>query len=195
MAELKEIEAAIPHDQLAVQYDVASAVFARLERDEASAYGGTKEEMQANFSRILTEFGNHVSPDVDLLYHLCYGDSNHKHAAEPTDMSDMVEFTNRISQAMNRSIQMVHMPVPRERSDAAYFAPLANLRLRPETTLCLGLVHHTDGISGTLARMAMARNYVRGFMIGTECGFGRREPGTISALLQIHAQAAEAQYA
>ena len=40
------------------------------------------------------------------------------------------------------------MPVPRDRSDDAYFAPLTRLKLKPGTQLCLGLVHYTDGDRG-----------------------------------------------
>ena len=83
------------------------------------------------------------------------------------------------------------MPVPRDRADDAYFAPLAGLRLRPETELCLGLVHHTDGVEGTRRRLATARKHARAFSIATECGFGRRKPETIPELLRIHAAAAE----
>jgi hypothetical protein len=83
------------------------------------------------------------------------------------------------------------MPVPRNRADDAYFGPLRKLALRPETQLCLGLVHHTDGLVGTRKRLDTARKYVKDFAIGTECGFGRRDPKTIPELLRIHAQAAE----
>ena len=82
------------------------------------------------------------------------------------------------------------MPVPRDRSDEAYFEPLKSLMLRRETELCLGLVHYTDGIEGTRKRIATAEKFVRDFSIGTECGFGRREPSTVPELLRIHAQAA-----
>jgi len=132
-----------------------------------------------------------VPPDIDLLYHLCYGDSNHRHVVEPTDMADMVEFANRVSSRINRSIQLVHMPVPRGRTDDAYFEPLWRLKLRPETQLCLGLVHYTDGVAGTVQRLATARKYVSQFAIGTECGFGRRDPRTIPDLLRIHAEVAD----
>ncbi|MPZ55527.1 MAG: hypothetical protein GEU91_03315 [Rhizobiales bacterium] len=189
--EIDKIVAAIPHGELAVQFDVASAVFARLERNEASSYGRTKAEMQEMFSGILIDLGNHVPPDVDLLHHLCYGDSNHRHVVEPTDMGDMVEFTNRVAQRMGRPIQLIHMPVPRSRSDDAYFEPLRRLKLRPETELCLGLVHYTDGVAGARRRVATAQKYVSQFSIGTECGFGRRDPGTIPELLRIHAEVAD----
>jgi hypothetical protein len=189
--EIDKIAAAIPHDELAIQFDVASAVFARLERNEASSYGRTKAEMQDTFANILVELGNRVPADIDLLYHLCYGDSGHKHVVEPSDMNDMVEFANRVSRQIKRPIQLIHMPVPRNRSDDAYFAPLRNLRLRPETELCLGLVHYTDGVEGTKRRLETAKRFEPRFSIATECGFGRREPGTIPELLRIHAAVAD----
>jgi len=189
--EIDKICAAIPHQELAIQFDVASAVFARLERNEASSYGRTKAETQATFSDIVVDLGNRVPRDVDLLYHLCYGDSNHRHVVEPTDMTDMVEFANRLSRNIKRPIELIHMPVPRNRADDAYFAPLNALKLRPATELCLGLVHLTDGIEGTKRRLATAKKYVSNFSIATECGFGRRDPRTIPELLSIHAAVAD----
>ena len=42
----------------------------------------------------------------------------------------------------------------RDRSDDQYFAPLAELALKPEPQLFLGLVHYTDGLEGTRKRTA-----------------------------------------
>ena len=91
-----------------------------------------------------------------------------------------------------RPIALFHMPVPRDRSDDAYFVPLADLALRPETRLSLGLVHHTDGVAGTRKRLATAEKHASDFLIATECGFGRRAPETIPELLRIHAEVAKA---
>jgi hypothetical protein len=188
--EIDKIAARLPHGGIAIQFDVASAVFARLERNDVSGYGRSKQETQATFARILADLANHVPADIELLFHFCYGDSNHKHVVEPTDMADMVEVANRLSQDITRPIALIHMPVPRSRSDEAYFAPLKNLKLKPGTQLCLGLVHHTDGLAGTRRRMATAEKFAKNFSIGTECGFGRRQPETIPELLRIHAEAA-----
>lgn len=87
-------------------------------------------------------------------------------------------------------INLIHMPVPRDRADDAYFMPLERLLLRPETELSLGLVHYTDGLAGTRIRLSTAERHVRNFSIATECGFGRRDPATIADLLRIHAEAA-----
>jgi hypothetical protein len=189
--EIDKIAAAIPHDDLAIQFDVASAVFARLQREQVGSYGRSKAEMQETFSNILIDLGNHVPRDIELLYHLCYGDSNHRHVVEPTDMGDMVDFTNRVMERIDRPVNLVHMPVPRDRADDAYFAPLTKLRLRPETELCLGLVHYMGGLEGARRRLATARKFAERFSVGTECGFGRRKPETIPELLRLHLAVAE----
>ena len=189
--EIEKIAAAIPHEDLAIQLDVASAVFARLQRGRGDVYGATKEEMFGRFTEILAALGNRVPTDVDLLYHFCYGDSEHRHVVEPTDMGDMVELANRLTGAVRRPIQLIHMPVPRDRSDDAYFEPLKRLATSPETQICLGLVHHTDGVPGTMKRLATARKYRNEFSIATECGLGRRPPDTIPELLRIHRTVAD----
>lgn len=188
--EIDKIAARLPHDQISIQFDVASAVFARLQRNEPNAYGKNRDEMLASFSKILTDLANHVPADIELMFHFCYGDSNHKHVIEPTDMGDMVDVANRLSADIKRPIQLIHMPVPRDRTDDAYFAPLTKLKLKPGTELSLGLVHYTDSVAGTRKRLATAERYVQAFSIATECGFGRRDPATIPELLRIHAEIA-----
>ncbi len=188
--EIDKIAAALPHREIAIQFDVASAVFARLQRNEPSAYGKNRDEMLVKFAHIIADLAERVPADIELMFHFCYGDSNHKHVVEPHNMTDMADMANALTGAIKRPIALIHMPVPRDRTDDAYFAPLARLRLKSETELCLGLVHYTDGIAGTRARLATAERHVKQFSIGTECGFGRRDPKTIPELLRIHAQVA-----
>lgn len=188
--EIDRIAAVLPHSEIAIQFDVASAVFARLQRGEPNAYGKTRAEMLQSFSVILTDLADCVPPDIELLFHFCYGDSNHRHVVEPTDMGDMVDLANRLCADIKRGVQLIHMPVPRDRSDDGYFEPLARLKLNPETELSLGLVHFTDGVVGTRKRLATAERHVKDFSIATECGFGRRDPNTILDLLRIHAEIA-----
>jgi hypothetical protein len=192
-AEMAEIFAAVPHDQLAVQFDVASAVFARLERDEPTVYGATREEMVATFAGIIGDLAQLTPPDVRLMFHFCYGDANHKHAIEPTDMNDMVLVANALADRIDRTIDVIHMPVPRERDDDGYFAPLARLRSSADTEVSLGLLHYTDGLDGARRRMASANRYLTTYSVATECGFGRRDPATIPELLALHVAAAEAE--
>src|SRR5277367_4851899 len=58
--EIDKIAAAIPHYELAIQFDVASAVFARLQRGDYHPYGTTRAETLERFVAILAALGNRV---------------------------------------------------------------------------------------------------------------------------------------
>jgi hypothetical protein len=82
------------------------------------------------------------------FYHLCYGDAKHKHSIEPSTSRLLVEFANRLSAQIGRSIELIHLPVPRNRLDDAYDAPLADLVLRPETSSRSGSFTIPTGSTG-----------------------------------------------
>ena len=187
LEELEAICAAIPRDQLAVQWDVATemSIFERVY--EVPFLGdGTETGLVERLARL----GEAVPARVALGYHLCYGDMNHRHWKEPADTGMLVSVANRVSTAIGRPIDWLHLPVPRNRDDVAYFSPLDDLALQPETQLFLGLVHQTDGVDGASRRISSAGRVISGFGIGTECGLGRRDPDTIKGLLRLHAEVA-----
>ena len=115
-----------------------------------------------------------VPEDIELGFHLCYGDLDAAHFVEPIDATKMVELANLIVESAGRPVAYVHMPVPVNRTDDAYFEPLSGLRLPPGTELYLGLVHVSDGVEGTRQRMAVAARYVGDFGIASECGISAR---------------------
>jgi hypothetical protein len=135
----------------------------------------------------LVRLGDRVPAGVELGYHLCYGDAGHQHFKQPEDTSKLAMIANAIGAGVTRAANWVHLPVPIERADDAYYAPLRDLKLRPETELYLGLVHLADGAAGAAARIAAARRSVATFGVATECGFGRRPPETVPDLLRLHA--------
>lgn len=185
LAELDQIAAAIPHHELAIQWDVA-VEFGILESATPAAFEDVKKIVVERLIRL----ADLVPEDVELGYHLCYGDAGHKHFIEPADASKLVEVANAISAGLRRKINWIHMPVPRNRIDDAYFAPLRRLTLHPETELYLGLVYFTDGVEGTRRRIAAAQKVVTDFGVATECGMGRRNAETIPELLRIHSEVA-----
>ncbi len=181
--ELDEICGAIPHEELAIQWDVA-AEFALWEGVWPANMRYSKREIIERLVRL----GNIVPNKVELGYHLCYGDVMHEHFVQPADAANLVQVANAISAGVKRSIHWIHIPVPRDRADDRYFAPLRELKLHRETELYLGLVHFTDGVEGTIRRIEIARRAIGEFAVATECGFGRRPAETIPALLRIHAE-------
>ncbi len=182
LAEVEQMASTIDPADLAVQWDVST---------EMAQWEGVRHAYFDNVQQgVVDRVALHcqaVPRGVELGIHLCYGDYGHRHWKEPDSTANMVAVTNKVSGKVGRPIDWVHMPVPRSRHDEPYFAPLSDLRLRPETRLYLGLIHLSDGIEGARRRMAAAGHYAAGFGLATECGFGRRPPGTIGDLLALHA--------
>ena len=185
-AELDEIVAAVPREHLAIQWDTAYE-FALLEGVMPSGFANSQTEILERLVRC----GNRVPSAIELGYHLCYGDSGHRHFKDPEDTAKLGLVAGHLARELARPLQWVHLPVPRARSDVAYFEPLSELALRPETELYLGLIHLTDGITGARRRIEAARRHVRDFGVATECGLGRRPPETIPALLDLHARVSD----
>jgi hypothetical protein len=183
--EVAQIAKALPNDRIALQWDVCQEVLAWEGYYDPGPVDFRKETID-----VLTRIGDGVPASVEFGYHLCYGSPADEHMVLPKDMGIMVEMTNAVVAGVKRPIQFFHMPVVKARTDDAYFAPLKNLKLRPETELYLGLIHHNDA-AGDAARLAAARRHHRVDGVGTECGMARGDPARLPALLDAHARAAE----
>src|SRR5437899_8434590 len=148
LRELKLVLQEVPHDQLAVQWDT-NFEFAMLE----GLFPVWFEDVKGGILERLLRLSRRVPPDVELGYHLCYGDVRHRHFKEPADTRKLVDVANVLAGGPGRPLNWIHLPVPRNRDDEAYYAPPRELRLRAETELYLGLVHHTDRPQGTSGRI------------------------------------------
>lgn len=195
-AELDRILAAIPHDRLAVQWDTA-VEFGFI---ESAGYGDAKsggdldtwfDDVWAGVIERAIDQTSRVPLDVEVGFHLCYGDAGEKHFIEPTDTAHLVRFAQELLDAAPRPIDWVHLPVPIERDDDGYFAPLESLALPEQTELYLGLVHREDGVEGAERRIAAALRHVERFGVATECGCGRAPVEETEPLLRTHAQVSE----
>ncbi len=118
--------------------------------------------------------------------HLCYGDRMHQHFIQPKDLGLLVELANTISAGVGRDFEWIHMPVPKDRLDEAYYAPLKDLKLGPDGELVLGLVHGGD-LEGTEKRIETARKFGKNFAVATECGMGRTKKDEFDSVLEIMA--------
>lgn len=184
--EVAEIARFVPGGELAVQWDV-SKEFAIIEGLWPIHFQNHEEGIVERLAR----HGDAVPRPAELGFHFCYGDFGHKHWKEPDDTGNMVKIANGLFGRIRRKIDWLHMPVPRNRVDDAYYAPLLGLRSPAGTRVYLGLVHRTDGLAGSLRRAEVARKYLHDFGVATECGMGRRKPETIPELLKIHCEVCE----
>ena len=176
VAELGEIAGSIPHDRLAIQWDVAVEV-GLLEGAWPAHFADIEQGIQSRLARLAAA----VPADVPVGFHLCYGDFGHRHFTNPRDAGTLV----RLANTLPRPLAWLHLPVPITWTDKEAYAPLGALVL--DTEVFLGLVHLADGVAGARDRIALASSRIPRFGIATECGWGRRPRDSVLPLLELHA--------
>ncbi len=183
-ADLDDLLGRVPHDRVAVQWDVA-VEFGVLE----GAFGLTLplEHVAPGLIRALDQ----VPADVPAGMHLCYGDYGHQHFTQPESLQMQVDVVNAVVAGASRPLNWASFTVPQARADASYFAPLSGLTAGPETELYFALVpyHPDDQAEGTTATQIEhvdAALAGREWGICTECGMGRANAEDIPRLLDLH---------
>jgi hypothetical protein len=170
--EITRLTAAIPPEDLAIQWDVCwevldlEGVVSWMDGDAWDRFAGPSARMTS------------LIPEEALAgYHLCYGTHGGWPMYEAHDMGLMVKMANYAVEHSGRRVDFVHMAGPRalRSEDSRYFAPLADLEA-PDTRVYLGIVLPIDGERGLRRRHATASRYLDDFGVSMYCGFGR-QPG------------------
>lgn len=183
--EVKEICRAIPNNDLCIQWDFCHemVIWDGQPQDMFPLIRASPPEIVERIVRICAP----IPSEVELGFHLCYGDFGARHFIEPLDSSKMVEVINAFSAAVKRPIAYFHIPVPMSRTDDEFYRPLKELKMPRGTELYLGLVHAKDGPDGTRLRIDVARKYAGDFGVAAECGFARaRTRQVIEQILDVH---------
>jgi len=192
-ADLDRLLATVPHEELAVQWDVA-VEFGILE--DAFGPGGSQafDAIVAGLARCVDQ----VPADVPAGLHLCYGDYGHQHFKQPESLALQVAVLNAVTAAAGRALSFVSFTVPQYQQAESYFAPLAELTAGPGTELNFALVpyHPAEQAPGTTqaqvqlidAALAASPAGSRPWGISTECGMGRADRDEIPGLLDLHHQ-------
>lgn len=177
----------IPAEDLALQWDVCFEVLAlEVEKGRVTDqffvphFSPIKEGILERIRRICEP----IPANVPLGFHLCYGDLFHKHFVEPEDLTLLVDLANDIVSRIGHSVSWIHVPVPKDRDDVAYFEPLKKLSIPASTKVYLGLVHANDE-EGTRKRIKTAQSVLPMFGVSTECGMGRTPKEELDSILRI----------
>jgi hypothetical protein len=178
--EVAQIAKFLPNDRIAIQWDVLQEILI-LE----NYFADRDPDYQTQIRSTLGKIGNAVPEPIELGYHLCYGSPKDQHLVQPKDAAIMVAIIEDIAKEVRRPVEFFHLPVPRERTDPAFFKPLAELSLPATSEIHLGLVHLGDD-DGNLTRLAAARQFTKVTGVSTECGWGRGDPERVRALLEVH---------
>jgi hypothetical protein len=202
-ADLQQALTELPHERIAVQWDVA-VEFGLLEANKlGQAFGEWPQASLPELLPGLVRCIDEVPIDVPVGMHLCYGDYGHQHFMQPESLALQVELVNAVVAEARRPVNWFSFTVPQSRSDDAYFVPLAGLRVSPETELYFALVpyHPDDQTAGTAdeqsrlidAHLPPSPAGARDWGICTECGMGRVDPGDVPKLLDLHREILAAQ--
>ena len=181
----------LPHDRVAVQWDVA-VEFGALE-------GAMGPKLPINqIAPGLVRCIERVPADVPVGMHLCYGDYGHQHFKQPESLQMQVDLVNAVTSAARRPVNFVSFTVPQGRNDSSYFEPLGGLQTGSDTELDFALVpyHPDDQTPGTTAEqiehidaaLINSPGGARHWGICTECGMGRANAGDVPGLLDLHSQ-------
>jgi hypothetical protein len=190
-ADLDRLLAAVPADEVAVQWDVAIE-FGILEANFSGTGGQFFDAIIAGLARCV----NQVPAGIPAGLHLCYGDYGHQHFVQPASLALQVRVLNAVSAAARRPVSFASFTVPQYQHDEAYFAPLADLAADPGTELNFALVPYypADQAPGTTGEqvllidtaLAASKGGGRPWGICTECGMGRAAQEEIPGLLDLH---------
>lgn len=183
--EVEQLCRHIPHKDLCIQWDVCNEMV-MWDGQPSIAVPHADEPKEAILARI-ARLAAAVPDDVELGFHLCYGDFGAKHFVEPVDATAITTLSNAINKAVKRKINFIHMPIPYHWNEDRHFKPLADLKLDPDTEIYLGLISAIDGLEGSQKRIDIASKYVPSFGVSTECGISRaRTADVVRKLLDIH---------
>jgi len=62
------------------------------------------DDVKGGIIERLLRLSRQVPPDVELGYHLCYGDVRHRHFKEPSDTLKLVGVANALAGSLGRAL-------------------------------------------------------------------------------------------
>jgi len=176
-AELDAIFDQIPHEDLAIQWDMAWEI--------AAVYDGLpgypEESKIETHTAPVGRLSRKIPEKVALGFHFCFGTFGGWPRFAPADLGRAVDLANASVEATGRRVDWVHIPTL-DRTDDAFYAPLA--RLDPKgARVYMGMIHSMPSLE---QRLAVVRKFVPSFGLAAYCGFGRTPPGELPQVLQDH---------
>jgi hypothetical protein len=182
-AEVQQIVEHVPHDELVIQWDIASEVRDILAGDRPLLPWSPQTSLEEKWQRHLgdmNELSADIPEEVALGYHFCFGTWGGWPKSHADDASVVVRLANEAVRRAGRKVDYVHMPVMPDAGDD-FFPPLADLTIG-DTRPYLGIVLN-DGMHKFERRARAAARYLSDFGIASYCGWGREAPEDVPALL------------
>jgi len=182
--ELERLLAAIPPEDLALQWDCAYET-----QDIDGVLAWTSEGAWERFAGPVTRLTRLVPEPTLVGYHLCYGTFPEWPMYEARDYEVLVRMANYAVANSGRTVDWLHLAGPRylRSEDRRFFRPLADLE-PGRARVFLGIVLPLDGAAGLRRRHATASRYLDDFGLAMYCGFGRQPGQDGDETLREHAR-------
>ncbi len=179
-AELDAILEAIPHRDLAIQWDLAwevTAVYQGLDGYPAERDIETHVAPVGRLSR-------KIPANVALGFHFCFGTFGGWPRFSPNDLGRAIDLINAAVAASGRRVDWVHIPTL-DRTDDAFYAPLSKTDVKG-ARIYMGMIHSMPSFA---ERLSVVRKFVPSFGLAAYCGFGRHNPEELDQVLTDHLEA------
>ncbi|MGH2850577.1 MAG: hypothetical protein ACRDLP_08180 [Solirubrobacteraceae bacterium] len=182
--ELARLVAAIPPEDLAIQWDLAYET-----QDIEGVLAWTSEGAWERFAGPVTRLTALIPEDVLVGYHLCYGTFPEWPMYEARDLAVLVRMANFAVAHSGRVVDWLHLAGPRylRSEDRSFFRPLVDLE-PGAARIFLGIVLPLDGERGAQRRHDTAARYLDDFGVAMYCGFGRQRGADGLETMREHAR-------
>jgi hypothetical protein len=143
----------------------------------------------------ITALAAGAAPGTRFGVHLCLGDMNNRAFGTMDDVSPLVLLANAIlrSWPAGRPLDLLHAPFSAAdqpaTTDAAFYAPLAELALPAGVRFAAGFAHESQSLADQLAVRSVIDDLLgREVAIAAACGLGRRSEVAGRAVLERTAE-------
>jgi hypothetical protein len=156
----------------------------------ARAPGRVRPALAALLARRIGALAQGAPEGARFGLHLCLGDMNHRAFGRVADAAPLVLLANAVAARWpaRRPLSYVHMPLAAAEdppsADAAFYAPLAGLRLGAGTRFVAGFAHEGQSAADQLAIRALIEDAAgHPVDISSSCGLGRRPADAALAVI------------
>jgi hypothetical protein len=156
----------------------------------ARAPARARPALAAMLARQISALAMGAPEGASFGLHLCLGDMNHRALGTITDAAPLVALANAVASRWpgRRPLRYVHMPLAAAdnppSTDAAFYAPLAGLRLDPDTRFVAGFAHEDQDPADQFRVRRLIEDAVgHPVDISNSCGLGRRTPDAALAAM------------
>jgi hypothetical protein len=166
-AQIATLTATVPATELAVQWDVCGET--RIWESRGRDLGAPRD-LPERLLKSFVALSQAVPPEAEIGWHFCNRDRDGVPSAAAHDSAQVTRLAGAIIASTDREPAFVQVPVPQDRDDVDYYAPLASLSLWPSMDVYLGLVHQGDDVESAWRRLYAASSVLGRVGISPACG-------------------------